>query len=122
MCIQPRSILDIVELPSGRRWHYEELSASFRVSIDMFLASNEFALAEEPPSSDDITAYDNAHMAIYLSLLYAAGEGHSEEKIARDILGMDPVAEPARTQRVMDSHLRRARWLAENGHHALLQS
>ena len=78
------------------------------VNIDMLLASNEFAMAEEPPSSDGITAYDTAHMAIYLSLLYATGEGHSEDKIARDILGMDPVAEPNRTQRVMNSHLRRA--------------
>ena len=88
----------------------------------MLLASNEFELAEEPPESEGITAYDKAHMAIYLSLLYAAGECNSDDKIARDILGMDPVAEPDRTQRIICSHLRRARWLAENGHQALQQS
>ena len=88
----------------------------------MFLASNEFELAEEPPGSDNITAYDREHFVTYLSLLYAAGEGHSEEKIARDILGMDPIAEPDRAQRVMSSHLNRARWLAGNGRQALLRS
>ena len=79
-------------------------------------------ISDEPPASESITAYDNAHMAIYLSLLYAAGEGHSEDEIARDILGMDPVAEPDRTKQVMNSHLRRAQWLAEYGHQALLPS
>ena len=81
----------------------------------------ELKIADEPPASESITAYDKAHMAIYLSLLYATGEGHSDDKIARDILGMDTVAEPDRTQRIINSHLQRARWLAENGHQALLQ-
>ena len=88
----------------------------------MTINSNEFDLAEEPPRSDDATAYDKAHLAIYLSLLYAAGEGHSEETMARDILGIDPAAEPDRALRVIASHLRRARWLAESGHQALLQN
>ncbi|MEP7173951.1 MAG: hypothetical protein ABI705_10730 [Aestuariivirga sp.] len=88
----------------------------------MFLASNEFELAEEPPGSDSITAYDRAHFVTYLSLLYSAGEGHSEEKISRDILGIDPIAEPDRAQRVMSSHLKRARWLAGNGRQASLRS
>ena len=88
----------------------------------MIMTSNEFDLAEEPPMSDDTTTYDKAHLAIYLSLLYAAGEGHSEETMARDILGIDPAAEPDRTHRVIGSHLKRARWLAESAHWALLQS
>lgn len=88
----------------------------------MFLSSNKFKLAEEPPMAKNITAYDKAHFATYLSLLYADGEGHSEEKIACDVLGIDPTAEPDRAQRVINSHLRRARWLAESGHLTLLQS
>ncbi len=82
----------------------------------MVLSSNKFKLAEEPPTAENITAYDWAHFATYLSLLYSDGEGHSEEKIACDILGIDPIAEPDRVQRVINSHLRRARWLAESGH------
>ena len=81
-----------------------------------------FELADEPPEQDGITAYDRAHFATYLSLLYATGEGQSEEEIAREILGIDPVAEAERARRTLGSHLSRARWLAESGYRALLQS
>ena len=81
----------------------------------MTLSTWGLKIADEPPASESITAYDRQHLAIYLSLLYAAGEGHSEEKIARDVLGMDAMGEPDRVQRVVGSHLRRARWLAESG-------
>jgi len=79
-------------------------------------------LAEDAPVSDSITAYDRAHFATYLSLLYATGEGQSDEEMAREILGIDPVAEAERARRTLGSHLSRARWLAESGYRALLQS
>jgi len=74
-----------------------------------------------PPLVDEITAYDRAHLATYLSLLYATAEGHSEEKMAQDILGIDPVREPVRARDALRSHLARARWLAANGRNLLLE-
>lgn len=79
-------------------------------------------LAEEPPDHEGITPYDRAHFATYLSLLYASGEGQSEEEMAREILGIDPVADAERARRTLDRHLSRARWLAESGYRDLLQS
>lgn len=79
------------------------------------------SLLTEPPVSESITPYDRAHFAIYLSLLYAAGEGHSEEKMALDVLGIDPAGEPDRARHTLRSHLERARWLAKSGYKFLLE-
>ncbi len=79
------------------------------------------ALAGTPPEGEEITAYDQAHLAVYLSLLYAAGEGHSEEKMALDILGIDATLEPERAYHTLHSHLTRARWLAASGYKSLLE-
>ncbi len=78
-------------------------------------------LADEPPDLEEITAYDRGHFATYLSLLYAAGEGHSEEKMALDVLGIDLANEPDRVRHMLRSHLERARWLANSGYKYLLE-
>ncbi len=78
-------------------------------------------IAVEPPDSDSITAYDQAHFATYLSLLYAAGEGENDHQMARNILGIDPDKEPQRALQALESHLKRARWLAESGYQSLLE-
>lgn len=75
----------------------------------------------EPPDSMTVTAYDKAHFATYLSLLYAAGEGASDHQMARGILMIDPEQEPQRAQQVLERHLKRARWLAESGYQSLLE-
>ena len=72
------------------------------------------------PSVDYITDYDRKHFGTYLSLLYAAGEDHSEEKMALDVLGIDAALEPDRARHMLRSHLDRARWLANSGHKFLL--
>ena len=110
-----------LELTFRRNWTVLATYVCVKESVYMSLLSDKFEPADEPPASENVTAYDRQHLAIYLSILYAAGEGHSVEMMARDILGLDPVAEPDRAQRVTGSHLRRARWLAESGHQALLQ-
>ncbi len=79
-------------------------------------------LADEPPESENITPYDRSHLATYLSLLYAAGEGQSDEEISRNILEIDPTREPERACRMLRSHLGRARWLAQSGHKFLLET
>jgi hypothetical protein len=79
-------------------------------------------IAVEPPESESVTAYDREHFATYLSLLYAAAEGGSELEMARSILMIDPVKEPQRAQQALESHLKRARWLAESGYQSLLET
>jgi len=79
-------------------------------------------IAAEPPESGNITAYDRSHFATYLSLLYAAGEGQSYLDMARNILMIDPEKQPHRAHQAVESHLRRARWLAGSGYHSLLET
>ena len=78
--------------------------------------------ADEAPSPDHITDYDRAHLATYLSLLYAAGEGENDHVMARNILRIYPEKEPHRAQQALESHLKRARWLAESGYQSLLEA
>lgn len=78
--------------------------------------------ADEAPSPNHITDYDRRHLATYLSLLYAAGEGESDHVMARNILMIDPEKEPHRAQQALESHLKRARWLAESGYQPLLEA
>jgi hypothetical protein len=40
--------------------------------------------------------------------------------MTRIVLGIDPVKEPVRARRALDSHLRRARWMTEHGYCDLL--
>lgn len=84
--------------------------------------NREAGLLDEPPASQSITSYDRAHFAIYLSLLYGAGQGQSEETMVLDILGIDAVAEPRRARHTLRSHLSRARWLATVGYKRLLET
>lgn len=79
-------------------------------------------IADKVPSPDHITDYDKAHFATYLSLLYAVGEGENGQEMALNILRIDPEKEPHRAQQALESHLRRARWLAESGYQSLLEA
>lgn len=72
------------------------------------------------PKGDHITPYDRQHLATYLSLLHAEGEGVSIEDMAREILGLD--LDPAASRSIVEEHLARARWLAASGHKHLLGS
>ncbi len=78
------------------------------------------SIADQAPSPDQITDYDRAHFATYLSLLYAAGEGKNDQDMARNILRIDPQKEPQRARQALESHLKRARWLAKRGYQSLL--
>lgn len=76
---------------------------------------------DDPPEVAEITAYDRIHFAEYLSLLYAQAEGLTDAEMARDICGIDPVAEPVRAKRVLAARLARARWFATHGQQLLLE-
>ena len=76
-------------------------------------------IADEAPSSGNLTTYDVAHLILYLQLFDACADGATGDEIARDILGIDPAQEPARARRVVESHLQRARWMREKGYRYL---
>ena len=78
-------------------------------------------IADEVPWSDHVTTYDREHFTVYLRLLDAAADGASAEEMSRIVLGIDPTNEPARAKQVLDSHLRRARWMTEHGYRHLMQ-
>ena len=74
---------------------------------------------DQPPQEDQVTDYDRQHMKAYLRLLDAAATDATPEQMAREIFGMDTVAEPERARRVAESHLARARWFSEHGYRLL---
>src|SRR5438309_831032 len=78
-------------------------------------------LADRAPTLDDFTPYDEAHFAVYLSLLHASAEGTSADEMCRNILRIDSAEEPVRAAAMLQSHLERARWLAANGHQLILE-
>ena len=78
-------------------------------------------IADEVPWSDGLTDYDHAHFSIYTRLLDAHADGAAEDEIARVVLGIDPASEPDRAQRCLASHMKRARWMSEQGYRHLLR-
>lgn len=77
------------------------------------------SLQDVPPQGDVVTKYDRRHMAQYMRLLDAAGEGASWQEAAQIILGLDTQKEPERARLVHDTHLERARWLSSEGYRQL---
>jgi len=80
-----------------------------------------FDFMEDVPWSEELTDYDNTHLILYVRLLDACAAGASKDEIVRVLFGIDPVKQPARAQRTLDSHLKRARWMTERGYRQLLQ-
>lgn len=78
-------------------------------------------IADKVPWSDTVTEYDEQHFVTYLRLLDAEADGASQAEMARIVLGIEPNEEPARAQCALESHLERARWMAEKGFLELLK-
>ena len=85
-------------------------------------SGRQVSLASNAPTADAFTAYDETHMAVYLSLLHASAEGATEAEMCRDILGIDAAAEPDRAKTMLQSHLKRAHWLSTSGRQRILES
>lgn len=79
------------------------------------------AFEDSPPLTDRVNAYDEAHLATYLRLLDAAEEGADWREVAEIVFGLDVSAGPERARRIHDSHLARARWMADIGYSQLLE-
>lgn len=78
-------------------------------------------IADEAPWSDGINAYDEAQFRLYLRLLDAVEAKASNAEICKVLFDIDAEREPARAQKCLESHLRRARWMTECGYRELLR-
>jgi hypothetical protein len=77
-------------------------------------------LADEAPDANTVTGYDEEHLIAYRGLLNAEADGAEWDEAALLVLCIDPIREPARAHRMWESHLARAKWLAEHGYGHLL--
>lgn len=78
------------------------------------------AFDDMAPSGQQLTAYDRTHIKLYIRLLDAAAEGADWQEVVVVLFGIDPTKEHMRARAVHDSHLARAKWLAETGYRHLL--
>jgi hypothetical protein len=79
------------------------------------------AVASAPPASDQLTAYDRAHLVTYLKLLDADAMNVHWKVTARNVLSLDPEAGIEAAQRVYAAHLARAHWMTRVGFRHLLK-
>ena len=77
-------------------------------------------VADEAPSSSELTDYDCELLICYLRLLDTEAEGADWREVARIVLKVDPDREYIRAKRIYDTHLARARWMTEQGYRHLL--
>ena len=78
-------------------------------------------VADTAPSDSVLTVYDEEHVITYLRLLDADPVGADWREVARIVLHLDPEHESDRARRTFDSHLSRAKWMAEHGYRHLLR-
>ncbi len=76
---------------------------------------------DQPPTGAVLTAYDEAHLKLYVRLLDAAAEKADWREVVEVLFGLDAEAEPERAQRIYTSHLDRAKWMTKSGFCELLQ-
>lgn len=75
-------------------------------------------IVELVPWSDTLTAYDEAHLSLYLRLLDGRQAGLSDVALCRTILALEP---DERGRAVLDGHMRRADWMTQQGFRQLLR-
>ena len=84
------------------------------------MSATEHGFEIEVPWAETITSYDKAHLTLYIQILDASAAGASLEKIAAEILEIDPQREPDKASKAASSHLRRAHWMTTHGYRLLL--
>lgn len=80
------------------------------------------SLGENPPDSDRLTEYDQAHLVAYIRILDAAAAGQDWRATARLVLSLDTEVDPAAAKRIYDAHLARARWMTRIGYRHLKEA
>ncbi|MFZ5679669.1 MAG: DNA -binding domain-containing protein [Pseudomonadota bacterium] len=78
-------------------------------------------VADVAPNESVLTTYDEQHLVTYWRLLDAEAAGADWKEVARIVLHIDPDREPVRARNAFDSHLARARWMADQGYRDLLR-
>jgi hypothetical protein len=78
-------------------------------------------VADVAPTDAVLTAYDEEHIITYLRLLDADAEGADWREVTRIVLHLDPRHDFDRARTAFDSHLSRAKWMAEHGYRHLLR-
>jgi hypothetical protein len=78
-------------------------------------------IADLAPACLVLTAYDEEHLVAYLCMLDAHRDGADWREVSRIVLHIDPDQDPDRAQRAFDSHLARAKWMAQEGYRLLLR-
>jgi len=76
---------------------------------------------DQPPAGAALTAYDEAHLKLYVRLLDADAEKADWREVVEVLFGLDAEAEPERAQRIYNSHLEHAKWMTTSGFCELLQ-
>lgn len=77
-------------------------------------------VADSAPEEPTLTSYDEEHAVTYARLLDAEADNADWHEVARIVLRIDPVSEPARARNAYESHLARAKWVARHGYRHLL--
>jgi len=75
-----------------------------------------------PPGGALLTAYDLAHLSVYIALLDAekASDRSWHEAVAT-LFGIEAAREPGRARQVYEAHLARARWMTQMGYRQLAE-
>ena len=76
-------------------------------------------IADEVPWANEMTPYDEAQFSLYMHLLSAVRSFAPEQEICDRLLGIDATREPDRARKCLESHVKRALWLTNEGLHLL---
>ncbi|MGL3104765.1 DNA -binding domain-containing protein [Bradyrhizobium sp. BR 1432] len=79
-------------------------------------------VADLAPTDAALTPYDEQHLVTYWRLLDAEADGADWKEVSRIVLHLDADREPDRARNAFDSHLARAKWMAERGYRHLLRT
>ena len=79
-------------------------------------------VADEPPASDQLTDYDALHVIHYVILLDAERDQVAWQDVAREALLIDPAKDPVRARQTYETHLARAKWMANSGWKQMLRA
>jgi hypothetical protein len=78
-------------------------------------SKNPGSVRDAAPSGDVVTDYDRAHLQHYIRLLDAHSAGASRDEMCRLVLEIDPADDPVAAEKLLESHLERARWMSSVG-------
>ncbi len=76
---------------------------------------------DQPPAGAALTAYDKAHLKLYVRLLDADTARADWREVVKILFGIDPESDPDRARNIYTSHLDRAKWMTRSGFCELLQ-